>query len=253
MDRQHTPAATRTNKVADRVDHFAKIHLARTATASRLGHQRRKAIPFLISQITGIALCLLGNLGHAPPALLCPHAEPQSDCSTSGNPFNRFSKQPLRDRRSSVRPYVRSLAEGGSPYTVVARVARIGRADPHRRRTSRGAFYRSFRRNGRGKDAERDCDCGRRTRGRGSILGGSRCLTGGNATGGAVDRRDARTRPFLLRSRTDRLWPPPVDHLHGLSVRHRRTFTDTKATRRQGEDQPARRGRLGQAPARGGS
>jgi len=39
------------------------------------------------------------------------------------------------------------LSWGGSPYTASSRVARSGRADPHRRRTSLGAMYRSFRRN----------------------------------------------------------------------------------------------------------
>jgi holin-like protein len=33
-----------------------------------------------------------------------------------------------------------TLSRGGSPYTVPSRVARSGRADPHRRRTSRGAL-----------------------------------------------------------------------------------------------------------------
>lgn len=32
------------------------------------------------------------------------------------------------------------LSRGGSPYTAPPRVARRGRADPHRRRTSRGAL-----------------------------------------------------------------------------------------------------------------
>jgi hypothetical protein len=38
----------------------------------------------------------------------------------------------------TVSPYVRGSG-GGSPYTVPSRVARMGRADPHRRRASRGA------------------------------------------------------------------------------------------------------------------
>jgi hypothetical protein len=37
----------------------------------------------------------------------------------------------------NVRPYVRAGRLGGSPYTAFPRVARTGRADPHRRRASR--------------------------------------------------------------------------------------------------------------------
>ena len=39
-----------------------------------------------------------------------------------------------------VRKTVCPLSRGGSPYTAPSRVARSGRADPHRRRTSRGAL-----------------------------------------------------------------------------------------------------------------
>jgi transposase len=42
----------------------------------------------------------------------------------------------LRADRKTVCP----LSRGGSPYTAPSRVARSGRADPHRRRTSRGAL-----------------------------------------------------------------------------------------------------------------
>jgi hypothetical protein len=49
--------------------------------------------------------------------------------------------QRLLDRMSSLG------MEGGSPYTVVPRVARTVRADPQRRRTSRGEPYRRFHRN----------------------------------------------------------------------------------------------------------
>jgi hypothetical protein len=40
----------------------------------------------------------------------------------------------------AVRPYVRLRGEGGSPYAALARVARTGRAYPHRRRTSHGGL-----------------------------------------------------------------------------------------------------------------
>ncbi|MGC1304997.1 MAG: glutathione S-transferase N-terminal domain-containing protein [Caulobacteraceae bacterium] len=39
----------------------------------------------------------------------------------------------------NYRKTVCPLSRGGSPYTASSRVARRGRADPHRRRTSRGA------------------------------------------------------------------------------------------------------------------
>ena len=70
-----------------------------------------------------------------------------------------------------VRPYVRLCVRGGSPYTACPRVARVGRADPHRRRANRGSSYRGFRRHRRGEVAQRDRDRGWRAWRRGAVLG----------------------------------------------------------------------------------
>src|SRR5271156_7048958 len=78
MDRQHPPAATRSHQVAHRVDHLPELDLSRTPAASRLRHQRCNLTPLLVRQIRRVALRLLGNPGHPPTALICPHPELES-------------------------------------------------------------------------------------------------------------------------------------------------------------------------------
>jgi hypothetical protein len=90
MDRQHPPATSRTDQVANPIDHLPEIHLARPASAPGLGHQERNPLPFLIGQIARIALRLLGNLGHPTTALLGPHPERESCGYPLGNPIPEF-------------------------------------------------------------------------------------------------------------------------------------------------------------------
>ena len=61
-----------------------------------------------------------------------------------------FERQAGLDRMSAV-------GLGGSPYAVLPRVARKDRADPHHRRTSRGALYTSIYRDRCGESAKRHC------------------------------------------------------------------------------------------------
>src|SRR5215469_6918278 len=99
MDRKHPPAATRTDKVANCVDHLAEIDLARPATPARRRHQRRDPLPFLIRQIRRVALRLLGDLGHSTPALLRPHRQLES--RRSGY---RKAQSPISQTASKVYP-----------------------------------------------------------------------------------------------------------------------------------------------------
>ena len=69
-----------------------------------------------------------------------------------------FEMQAGLDRMSAA-------GRDGSPYAVPSRVARGDRADPHHRRTSRGAFYASLCWDRRCEDAERYRRGGRWTRG----------------------------------------------------------------------------------------
>lgn len=86
MDRQHAPTTARADQIAHGVHHLAKVHFTWTPSTPRLGHQRCQAIPLLVGQIARIALRLSGNLGHPPPALLRPHAKPESATRQLRNP-----------------------------------------------------------------------------------------------------------------------------------------------------------------------
>lgn len=78
MDRQHPPAAARTDQITHGVDHLAELHLARPPATPGLRHQRRDLLPFLVRQVGRVALGLLGDLGHPATALLCPHPKLES-------------------------------------------------------------------------------------------------------------------------------------------------------------------------------
>jgi hypothetical protein len=77
------------------------------------------------------------------------------DDGTASRAQRSSSPQLLEAHRKAVCPPSR----GGSPYTAPSRVARRGRADPHRRKTSRGPCYRGFRRDRRVQVAQ--CHRGR--------------------------------------------------------------------------------------------
>src|SRR6478736_8645948 len=96
MDRQHPPAAARTNQVAHGIDHLAEIYFSRSPPATRLGHQWRNLLPLLVCEVRRIALDLLGDLGHPATALLCPHPELESEIQPQRNPPRPFSKRSLR-------------------------------------------------------------------------------------------------------------------------------------------------------------
>src|SRR5215203_6591744 len=83
VDRQHPPAATRTDQVAYRVDHLPELDLPRAPSTPWLGHQRRHPLPFLVRQVRRVALGLAGDLAHAATTLLCPHPELESHHKTS--------------------------------------------------------------------------------------------------------------------------------------------------------------------------
>src|SRR6476660_5231194 len=100
MDRQHPPAAARTNQVAHGIDHLAEIYFSRSPPATRLGHQRRNLLPLLVCEVRRIALDLLGDLGHPATALLCPHPELESEIRPQRNPPPPFSKRSLRPQKS---------------------------------------------------------------------------------------------------------------------------------------------------------
>src|SRR6476659_307276 len=104
MDRQHPPAAARTNQVAHGIDHLAEIYFSRSPPATRLGHQRRNLLPLLVFEVRRIALDLLGDLGHPATALLCPHPELESEIQPRRNPPSPFSKRSL------------SSETGGGPF-----------------------------------------------------------------------------------------------------------------------------------------
>src|SRR5215471_18458002 len=96
MDRKHPPAATRTDKVANCVDHLAEIDLARPAAPARRRHQRRDPLPFLIRQIRRVALRLLGDLGHSTPALLRPRRQLESRRSGHRKLTRFYSSEPYK-------------------------------------------------------------------------------------------------------------------------------------------------------------
>jgi hypothetical protein len=117
MDRQHPPAAARTDKVANRIDHLTEVDFARTSTPPGLGHQRRDPLPFLVRQIRRVTLRLLRDLGHPATALLRPHQQLESFHRCVGNPFHRFSKRPLR--RASSPAVQEGPAVNTDPYLWV--------------------------------------------------------------------------------------------------------------------------------------
>src|SRR6185295_17354797 len=112
MDRQHPPAAARTNQVAHGIDHLAEIYFSRSPPAPRLGHQRRNLLPLLVCEVRRIALDLLGDLGHPATALLCPHPELESEIQPQRNPPRPFSKRSLS---CGLLPSLEDGPHGGYP------------------------------------------------------------------------------------------------------------------------------------------
>ena len=78
MHGQHSPAAARAHEIAKGADDFAKLDLARLPPASGLRHQRRDPRPFVICQIRGVALGLLGDPGHPARLIACQALRPSS-------------------------------------------------------------------------------------------------------------------------------------------------------------------------------
>jgi hypothetical protein len=94
VDRQHPPAAPRTNQVAHRVDHFTEINLSRTAPTPRLGHQWCHPLPLLIRQIRRRFVFLA--IWAVRPRLCSVHIQSLNQISFRGNPpQTRFSKRSL--------------------------------------------------------------------------------------------------------------------------------------------------------------
>src|SRR5215469_7417505 len=120
MDRKHPPAATRTDKVANCVDHLAEIDLARPAAPARLRHQRRDPLPFLIRQIARVALRLLGDLGHSTPALLRPHRQLESRRSGHRKAQSPISKRPLSEIADRLSAWADTIDSGAGQSRPLA-------------------------------------------------------------------------------------------------------------------------------------
>lgn len=86
--RQHPPAAARPGKVAQRVEHRAKVS-RRLAPALRHRRQKRlNELPLLVRQISRVALCTLLKSSHPATARSGPHPELESCPRRRFNPFS---------------------------------------------------------------------------------------------------------------------------------------------------------------------